>query len=56
MFQTKVVEKIKTHILYSVMFFRKSCHLVDNVKKILYILSGHRWRYDMALAHCILDN
>ena len=27
MFQTKVVEKIKTHILYSVMFFGKSCRL-----------------------------
>jgi hypothetical protein len=27
MFQTKVVEKIKTHILCSVFFFRKSCRL-----------------------------
>jgi len=26
-FQTKVVEKIKTHILYSVIFFKKSCRL-----------------------------
>ena len=25
MFQTKVIEKIKTHILCSVTFFRKSC-------------------------------
>jgi hypothetical protein len=25
MFQTKVVEKIKTHILYPVTFFRKPC-------------------------------
>jgi len=30
MFQTKVVEKIKTHILWPT-FFRKSCHLWDNL-------------------------
>jgi hypothetical protein len=33
MFQTKVVEKIKTHILRSVTFFRKSFRLWDNVEK-----------------------
>ena len=33
MFYTKVVEKIKTHILYSINFFRKSCNLWDNVEK-----------------------
>ena len=34
MFQTKVVEKIKTYILCSVnFFFRKSCRLWDNVEK-----------------------
>jgi hypothetical protein len=33
MFQTKVVEKIKTHILCSVIFFKKSCRLWDNVEK-----------------------
>jgi hypothetical protein len=33
MFQTKVVEKIKTHILCSITFFRKSCHLWGNVEK-----------------------
>jgi len=33
-FQTKVVEKIKTHILRSVTFsFLKSCHVWDNVEK-----------------------
>ena len=30
MFQTKVVEKIETHILCSVIIFRKSCRLWDN--------------------------
>jgi hypothetical protein len=33
MFQTKVVEKIKTHILYSITFSQKSCRLWDNVEK-----------------------
>jgi hypothetical protein len=33
MFQTKVVEKIKTHILCSITFFRKSRRLRDNVEK-----------------------
>jgi len=33
MFQTDVVEKLKTHILCSVIFFRKSCRLLDNVEK-----------------------
>ena len=34
MFQTKVVEKTKTHILYSITFFRKSCRLLDNVENV----------------------
>jgi len=33
MFQTKVVEKMKTHILCSAAFFLKSCHLWENVEK-----------------------
>jgi len=33
MFRTKVVEKIKTHILCLVTFFRKSCRLWDNLGK-----------------------
>jgi len=33
MFQTKFVEKIKTHILYSVNVFLKSRRLGDNVEK-----------------------
>jgi len=33
MFHTKVVDKIKTHILFSVTFFLgKSCRLWDNVE------------------------
>jgi len=33
MFQTKVIDKIKTHILCSVTFSRKSCRLWDNVER-----------------------
>jgi hypothetical protein len=33
MFQTNVVKKIKTHILCSATFSRKSCRLWDNVEK-----------------------
>ena len=33
MFQTKVGQKIKTHVLRSVTFSRKSCPPVDNVEK-----------------------
>jgi hypothetical protein len=33
MFQTEVVDKIKTHILCSISFPRKSCRLWDNVEQ-----------------------
>jgi hypothetical protein len=33
MFQTKVVKKIKTRILYSITFSQKSCGLWDNMEK-----------------------
>jgi len=33
MFQTKVIEKIKTRILFSTTYFRKSCRLWENVEK-----------------------
>jgi hypothetical protein len=51
MFQTKVVEKIKTHILCTVTFFRKSCRLWDEWKNI--VQQGRH--YNMAHAHCMLS-
>jgi len=44
MFQTKVIEKTKTHILCSITFFsRKYCLWWDNVEK--YCRAGHhRWQ------------
>jgi len=53
MFQTKVVENIKTHILYSVTFFRKSYRLWDNVEK--YCRAGQATDGNMAHAHCMVD-
>jgi len=53
MFQTKVVGKIKTHILCSVTFFRKSCRLRDNVEK--FCIAGQDTDDNMAHAHWMLE-
>ena len=52
MFRTNVVEKMKTHDLCSITFFRKMCRLWDNVEK--YGTAGED-THDMMHAHCILD-
>jgi len=54
MFQTKVVEKIKTHILCSVTFSPQSCRLWDNVEK--YCGTRQATVDNIAHAHCMLDN
>jgi len=53
MFQTKVVEKVKTHILCSVTFFRKSCRLLDNVEN--FCRAGQATDENMAHAYCMLN-
>ena len=54
-FQTKNVEKIKTHILCSVIFFsRKSYRLWDNVEKKNIVDPG-RTHDNMAHAHCMTN-
>ena len=53
MFQTKVVEKIKAHILFPVTFLRKSCRLCENVEK--YCRAGRATNDSIAHAHCMLD-
>jgi len=53
MFQTKVVEKIKPHILCSVTFSVKSCRLWENVEKCC--RAGPAADDNMAYAHCMLD-
>jgi hypothetical protein len=54
-FQLKIVQKIRTQILYSIyiFFFRKSCRLWDNVGK--YCRVGQATDDNIAHAHCILD-
>jgi hypothetical protein len=52
MLQAKPVEKIKTHILYSkTLFFRKSCRVWENMGKILYSSTCHRWQYGACAFH-----
>jgi len=53
MFWTKVVEKFKTHILYTVTLFRISCRSCDNVEK--YSRAEQSTADNMAQAHCMLD-
>ena len=55
MFQAKVVEKIETHISWSVtFFFWKSFNLWENVEKFCRV--GQAADDIMAHAHCMLDN
>jgi hypothetical protein len=53
MFQSKVVQKIRTHILCSITFSIKSCRLLDNVKKCT---AGQATDDNMPHAHCMLVN
>ena len=54
MFQTKVVEKIKTHFVFNNFFFpRKSCRLWDNVEK--FCTAGQATDESMAHAYDMLD-
>jgi len=52
MFQTTIVEKIKTHFVLGIFFF-KSCRLWENVEK--YCRAGHATDDNTAHAHCMLD-
>jgi hypothetical protein len=49
----EVVEKIKTHFVFSNLFFRKSYHLSDNVEK--YCRAGQATDDSMVHVHCMLD-
>jgi len=53
MSQTKVVQKIKTHILCPANFFSKIVPFRDKVEK--YGGVRHATNDKMALAHCMLD-
>jgi len=53
MFQTKVVERIKTHISCSITFGGGVCRFLDNVEK--YGRAGQPTDENIAHAHCMLD-
>jgi len=53
MFQTKFVEKIKTHFMFNNFFFRKSCRLWSNVEN--YCGAGQVTDGNMEHAHCMLN-
>jgi len=53
-FWTKFVEKIKTQILRSITFSRKSCRSWDNVER--YCTAGQDTDDNAVHAQCILDN
>ena len=53
MFQTELLEKIKTRFLSSITFFRKSYPLWDNVEK--YGCAGQATTDNMAHAYCMMD-
>ena len=54
MFQTKFVEKIKTHTVCPITVFRKLCHLWDNLEK--YCGAGQATDDNTARAHWMLDD
>ena len=53
MFQEKIVDKIETQVLCSIIFFRKSCRLRDNMEK--YCRARQATDDNMVHAHCTLD-
>jgi hypothetical protein len=48
-----VVEKIKTHIVCPVTFFRRSYRVCKKVEKLV---TGHQWQYNTGHALCMLGN
>jgi hypothetical protein len=51
MFQTKIEEKIKTHILR----FSENHAIYEMMWKIRYSQTDHRWQYHTAHALCMMD-
>jgi hypothetical protein len=50
-FETKILEKVRTYILFSNFFFRNTCRLWDKVEK--YSRDGQGTDDNMAHAHCM---
>jgi len=57
LFQKKIVDKIKTQILCSVIFLPPKRAVYEIMReKIWYSQSCYRWQYDTAHALSVLDN
>jgi hypothetical protein len=54
--QTKAIEKIKTNVLFSVIFFSESCVIYENVQKYRAIQAVDDNAWYMAHSLCMLDN
>jgi hypothetical protein len=54
MFQTNIVEKIKTRILCSITFFSENHAVYENVEK--YCRAAQATDGNMVLAQCMLDD
>jgi len=54
MFQTKILEKIKTHFIFNNSFLSKIVPLWGNVEK--YGRASQATHDNMAHVHCMLDN
>jgi len=55
MFQVKVLDKVKTHILCPMTFVTKIVSLMRR-GKMFHSRTGHTWQYNTAHALCMLDN
>jgi hypothetical protein len=55
-FQTKLMEKVKIHVLCSISSSRKPYRIWENVWKIWYSQTGQRRPCNTAHEHCMLDN
>jgi hypothetical protein len=56
MCQTNVAENIKTHILYSIILFGKSCHLWGNVEKCGRARQATDEKFNMVQKRCTLHD
>jgi hypothetical protein len=50
MFQTRITEKLKTHISYSITSFRKNVPFKRKCGNTFYSRTGHTWQYDTPIA------
>jgi hypothetical protein len=55
MFSTKLIEKIKTHVLCSITFLSLIVSFMKECRKMWWSHSGHKWRHNMAHTSSVID-